>query len=415
MIARPAIQPEARVSSVIDTQQQMVPAPPGGDRADGDGTGLGPRIAGVLLMAVGLLALAAVLVASVLPPTLTAENAKGDEAEYALVPADASPVASRLSFAAVERYPAQGEFLFVTIRQPEITLLDWFVGEGQGEISFYSYNDLFGNQSPDERQTANQQLMRSAKETAEYVALSHLGYPVELVPGDVVIDVLVCLEANEAGTECVKHAPSDELLDAGDKLLSLDGVDVHVIDDLAPILRRHQPGDRITVEFERGDQGVQSGEIELIASPDDPARTIVGFIPFDTATANVPFEIVIDSGEIGGPSAGLAFTLSLIDELTPGELTGNREVAVTGTIRLDGSVGAIGGLASKVSAVKQMGAEVFIVPTEQGEDDLALARRIAGDDLKIVAVENLDQALAALADLGGNAAELGKPGEGFGE
>ncbi|MFN6122052.1 MAG: S16 family serine protease, partial [Actinomycetes bacterium] len=142
-------------------------------------------------------------------------------------------------------------------------------------------------------------------------------------------------------------------------------------------------------------------------------RTIIGFSPYDTATAKLPFDVDIDSGAIGGPSAGLAFTLTLIDELTPGELTGGRRVAVTGTIRIDGTVGGIGGLAQKVSAVRQLGADVFLVPAEQGEQDIALARQVAGDDLDIVPVANLDEALAALAEYGGNGLELGRPGEGY--
>jgi PDZ domain-containing protein len=156
-----------------------------------------------------------------------------------------------------------------------------------------------------------------------------------------------------------------------------------------------------------------SGEVELIASPDDTNRTIIGFVPFDTASAELPFEVSIDSGAIGGPSAGLAFTLTLMDELTPGELTGGREVAVTGTINIDGTVGAIGGLSAKTSAVRQMGTEIFLVPASQSDDDLAKARRIAGDEVEIIPVATLDEALAALAERGGNGLELGTPGEGF--
>ena len=104
---------------------------------------------------------------------------------------------------------------------------------------------------------------------------------------------------------------------------------------------------------------------------------------------------------IGGPSAGLAFTLTLIDELTPGELTGGQDVAVTGTIELDGTVGPIGGLRQKASAVAQAGVEYFLVPTAQGEDDIAAAREAGGDDLTIVPVATLDEALAALEELGG--------------
>jgi PDZ domain-containing protein len=351
----------------------------------------------LVLLAFG--AITAVLLAALLPGTLRAENRDQVEAPYALVPSDADPVAPRLSFDAVERYPADGTVLFVTVRLPEISLLDWWAGEPEAEIGFYSYEDKYGTQTPSQQQQANLQMMRTAKETAEYVALSHLGYPATLVPGDVIIDELVCLRVADDGS-CAERAPSDEVLDPGDTLLVVDGDELSTVDDLGPI----------TVEFDRPGKGEQSGEIELTSDPDDPERTIIGFVPFDTARADLPFEIDIDTEAIGGPSAGLAFTLTLIDELTPGELTGDNAVAVTGTIRTNGSVGPIGGLVQKTSAVKQMGAKVFIVPTEQGPDDLARARAVAGDDLVVIDVASLDEALAALAEYGGNGLELGTPG-----
>ncbi len=408
-IAKPAIQAEAVVSSDNDTQHEMVSGQTRAvrrpDRSD--------RVWAIPLAAVALGVVGAILVVSVLPASLAAENAAGQEAEFALVPADAEPVAARLAFDAVERYPAKGEFLFVTVREPEITLLDWFVGDSEPEVGFLSRDDKFGTQTPDQQRQFSVEMMRTAKETAEYVALSRLGYPAEIIPGDVIVADLVCLEADEAGTTCVDYAPSDDLLDPGDKLLVVDGDTLETLEDLGPILERHKPGDTIKIEFERPGDGTKRGDVELIASNDGTDRTIIGFQPFDTASADLPFEVDIDSGAIGGPSAGLAFTLTLIDELTPGELTGGTKVAVTGTIRINGTVGAIGGLAQKVSAVRQQGAKVFIVPSEQGEADLARAREVAGDEVTIVPVDDLQQALAALADLGGNGLELGTPGADF--
>ena len=405
-IANPAIQAEAVVSSDNDTQHEMV---------SGETRAVRPphrnhRLWAIPFAVVALGAIFAILVVSVLPASLKAKNAAGQEAEFAIVPADAEPVAARLAFDAVERYPAEGQFLFVTVREPEITLLDWFVGDAEPEVGFLSSEDKFGTQTPDQQRQFSVEMMRTAKETAEYVALSRLGYPAEIIPGEVIVSDLVCLEADEAGTTCVDFAPSDDLLDPGDKLLVVDGDKLVTLEDLGPILKRHEPGDTIEIEFERPGAGTKRGDVELIASDDGTDRTIIGFVPFDTASADLPFEVSIDSGAIGGPSAGLAFTLTLIDELTPGELTGGIKVAVTGTIRIDGSVGAIGGLAQKVSAVRQQGATVFIVPREQGEDDLARAREVAGDKVKIVPVDDLEQALAALADLGGNGLELGTPG-----
>lgn len=408
-MASPAIQAEAVVSSLTDTQDEMLTTPPPAVRA--------PRAIhrawALPLTVVAFVATTALLLASVLSADLVATNGQGVDAPFALVPADAQPVEPRISFDAVERYPANGEVLFVTIRQPEVTLLDHFIGRDQLEVQPLSYEQRYGVQTPSQQQTFNAQMMRTAKETAEYVALSYLGYPAKLVLGAVIVNNLVCLEWNEAGTKCVKFPPSDGLLDPGDKLLKVDGVPLEVLDDLDPILAKHKPGDTVGIELDRPGEGTKTGEVELIASPTDPTRTIIGFQPFDTSTADIPFDVGIDSGEIGGPSAGLAFTLTLLDELTPGELTGGNKIAVTGTISINGDVGAIGGLGSKTSAVKQMGASVFIVPTSQGEDDIAKARAIAGDDLRIIPVANVQEALEALAAIGGNGLELGKPGADF--
>ncbi|MGH9163958.1 MAG: S16 family serine protease, partial [Acidimicrobiales bacterium] len=113
---------------------------------------------------------------------------------------------------------------------------------------------------------------------------------------------------------------------------------------------------------------------------------------------DLPFAVHIDSGAIGGPSAGLAFTLGLLDALTAGELTGGRRVAVTGTIELDGGVGDVGGVAQKTAAVRRAGAEYFLVPP--AEFDEAVAH--AGGQLQVRRVASLDEALDALAKLGGD-------------
>ena len=120
-----------------------------------------------------------------------------------------------------------------------------------------------------------------------------------------------------------------------------------------------------------------------------------------------PFEVTIDTGDVGGPSAGLAFTLALIDDLTPGDLTGGADVAVTGTIQPDGSVGPIGGAGQKAAAVRRDGLDLFLVPSDDYED----AVEHAGDDLEVVAVDTIDEALDALGDHGGNVDDLPDVGE----
>jgi PDZ domain-containing protein len=331
--------------------------------------------------------------------------------EFALVPADAEPVGARLTVAGVPTYESDGSVYFVTITEPDISMLDWFVTRSNDATRLRSYRDKYGDESPEQRLQEGQRQMRSSKDNAAYVALQAAGYPVELVQGDVIIDYLLCLEANAAGTECVEFSPADELLDPGDILRSVDGEPVTIIDDLAPILADIDPGTMIEIEFERDGQEM-SGEIETILAPgEDTPRTIVGFRPIDTTTVVLPEGLTVefDTENINGPSAGLAFTLQLIDALTEGNLMGGERVAVTGTIDVEGNVGAIGGLNSKASAVQQVGVKYFLVPTNQGEDGvdgIARAREVVGDDVEIIPVATLQEALDALVRIGGDPVQL---------
>ena len=413
--------------SLIDTQDDtLTPVPPpeaGGVRAPA----AVHRAWSIPLAVGGLLVLLVIAVTALLPSSLVASkevadpddpNGVVDEATpYARTPRSAQPVADRVSFGQLEGVAEldderDGDIYFVTISEPQQSVLSWWVAGGrscagpdrcntQPEIDFLTREERFGRQTPSQRRQISLQMMRTASQEAQYVALQALGYEdARILPGEVVVGELVCLEVGE--TECARSAPADEVLDPGDTLLRADGVPLGTVDDLVAQLADRQPGDTIELEIDRPDEGRRTVEVELIASPDEPERTIVGFVPLDTARVELPFEIDIDTGSIGGPSAGVAFTLTLIDELSKGNLTGGNDVAVTGEINLDGSVGPIGGLAQKVSAVKQVGVDYFIVPAAQGPEQLARASEIAGDDVEIIPVETLDDALAALQRLGGD-------------
>jgi PDZ domain-containing protein len=136
-------------------------------------------------------------------------------------------------------------------------------------------------------------------------------------------------------------------------------------------------------------------------SPDDPNRVIIGFVPSDTRSVRVPFDVKISTAGIGGPSAGLAFTLSLLDELTPGNLMGRGRVVATGTINEDGSVGAIGALEQKAVAVKDAGGTLFLVPAGQSASEMKAARDAVGNSVTIVQVGTVEEALVQLAKNGG--------------
>ncbi len=411
-MANPAIHAACVVRSVTDTTPTIVPpppvAPPGTARTSRVRRRLGWVVGGV-----GIALLVSILVLSVVPSQLVAEKEVAGTGEveptpYALTPASAEPVTGRIVFGdlpdGVERYDTNHDFYFVTVTSPAQSVLGWLAGRNDAAVRFITTEDKFGSRTPDQRREINLQSMRTASQEAQYVALTALGYDVEITPGDVVVQEMLC--KTESDTECLEYFPSDTEVDPADTIVEADGKPLASVDDLVAALADKQPGDTVELLIDRPGAGEMTVTVELSASPDDPNRTIVGFQPFDTRVVNLPFQVDIETGDIGGPSAGLAFTLALIDQLSPGQLTGGRNVAVTGTIALDGSVGAIGGLAQKVSAVHQNGVDVFLVPASQPglKDPVQMQTLIdAGRGaVEIIPVATLDEALAALEQLGGD-------------
>jgi Lon-like protease len=221
----------------------------------------------------------------------------------------------------------------------------------------------------------------------------------------------LCLESAD-GKTCSKEAPAAAVLKDDDLITDIDGTPINITSDIAPVLAGKKDGDLVSVTVKRGNDTV------TVDAPltSDSGRVILGIIPDprppDTIKFQLPVDVSIDSGQVGGPSAGLAFTLAILDRLTCGDITGGAKVAATGTIGLDGRVGAIGGLPQKAVAVRESGAEVFMVPDEQSSEEIAEAKRLTDNQLEIVTVSSLDDALHELATLGGNAESLGTPGDG---
>jgi len=137
-------------------------------------------------------------------------------------------------------------------------------------------------------------------------------------------------------------------------------------------------------------------DVTLAAHPDIAGAPLVGVV-FDTINLDfdLPIDVKVDSRNIGGPSAGMTYALTIIDLLTPGDLTKGHVIAGTGTIRFDETVGAIGGVRQKVFAARAVGVEIVFVPEENYADALTAA----GDGVKIVPVTTLQEALDYLEAL----------------
>lgn len=309
----------------------------------------------------------------------------------ALVPGSARDTEPLVMVEGVEAFPSDGEILYTTVRvRQEPNVFEYFLARFDDDAELVPAEEVLGDRTPDENREANLQLMTDSKAIAVAVALQELGYDAITSDGVVVVDVL-------------EGTAAEGVLEVGDTIISVDGQAVPTAIDLIELLKTYRPASTLLFEVQRLDGTTDEISVVMGAREDDPDAAFLGISPQDrvVVTADLPVDVDIDSGTVGGPSAGLAFTLAILDQLTPGELTGDNVVAVTGTIAFNGRVGPVGGVLQKTAAVEEMGVEYFIVPSSLGEETLAAMEERAGDDLEIIPVESLDEALDALARLGG--------------
>lgn len=200
----------------------------------------------------------------------------------------------------------------------------------------------------------------------------------------------------------------DGLLMAGDRIVGLDAESIDSFESLVASLADRRSGEVVTIEAVRtetdGSEVIISDEITLGVRALESAG--ISQAATQLRDAELPFEVGFSTEDIGGPSAGLAFTLTVLDVLTDGDLTGGANIVVTGTIDRDGNVGPIGGVKQKAYAASDADADVFIVPERNLE-----SARAAVDDLRVEPVATLGDALAVIAEFGGNAGSLPVNGE----
>ncbi|WP_217497509.1 YlbL family protein [Rhodococcus sp. SGAir0479] len=233
------------------------------------------------------------------------------------------------------------------------------------------------DRSKNEIQDENTAQFTKSENSAELAALRYLGLP-------------VALELTTVGDD----GPAASVLKPGDVLLRVDGKPVDTLVSLQELIGATAPGTIVQVTYRR--DGVEAtAPITVGARPaaDGEQDAGKGYLGVNAKQVpDVPFTIDFNLADIGGPSAGLMFSLAVVDKLSPGELNGGRFVAGTGTIDPDGDVGPIGGIPYKMIAAQEAGATTFLVPAKNCDE--ALANR--PDGLQLVKVETLGGAVDAL-------------------
>ena len=223
--------------------------------------------------------------------------------------------------------------------------------------------------------------MSRSQEVAAAVALRALGYKVAAHSTGVLIE------------DVARDAPAAGKLLPTDVIVSVDGRRVRTAKDLRAILGSRPAGTTFRIGVRRSGALTQV-RVKTIADPRQAGRPILGIFPGQAAAVRLPINVRINAGDVGGPSAGLAFALDILEQLGR-DVDHGRRVAATGEIELDGTVAPIGGVEQKTIGVRKAGIHVFLVPAGENATE---ARRYA-HGVRIVPVQNFQQALRALATL----------------
>ncbi len=326
---------------------------------------------------------------------------------YVLTPGDATPVSRYIEVPAADNHPLTGKILLTDVFVSQLNALDYlrykYLDSGSEVVS---EPDLFGP-TPNETQFLAQGYlqMAQAQSFATAAALTHLGYTVHptnagalvygIQPGSPaaktlkVAQVITAVNGTSTPTDCALVDSLHGSRPGTSVSLSVEHSSINDVGDFVP-----GPTVQQSVTLGKPPKGlVDNG----CGAPTQPTA-FLGIDPQTQQDWQFPVKVTVHTQDIGGPSAGLAMTLGIIDKLSSGRLTGHRIVAATGTIDQHGNVGDVGGVAEKTIAVERAGATVFFVPSVE----LKTAESKASPQLHVYAVNNLNQVLRILERLGGN-------------
>ncbi|MBK5990784.1 PDZ domain-containing protein [Streptomyces microflavus] len=298
-------------------------------------------------------------------------------------------------------YPTSGHLNMTTVR---VTGADYRMNLGEAVWGWLAHDSvvvphdtLYPDGKTEEQSTQeNAEEFSQSQESAKVAALKELDIPVAT---QVVVSTVV------------KGSPSEGKLHAGDVIKAVDGTAVKEPGDVAELVTKHKPGEDVTFTIVPADEAaaaekagrVPEGGRKITLTTEKAPATEEGGEEEDRAIVGIragtdhtfPFEIDIELADVGGPSAGLMFSLGIIDKLTPTDLTGGKFVAGTGTIDDAGKVGPIGGINMKLVGAREAGARYFLTP----DDNCAAAASDTPDGLTLVRVKTLDDARKSMEQI----------------
>lgn len=277
----------------------------------------------------------------------------------------------------------QGKFYLVTVSQQQANLWSLVYGYLHPHIEVQRFSSVIppGMEEQEYRELL-EQWMRESKNTAQVIALRRAGYDVKIISEGVVV------------ADFLDRSPSRGILEKGDLITAIDGHRIQLAGEVVSAVQLRPVGAPVELTVRRDTE-----ELDLIVTtaphPDDPGLAALGvYISTLDWEPVLPIKINMETGEIAGPSAGLMFVLEILNQLSPGDLSGGQPIAGTGTIDLKENVGPIGGVYQKVIAAENAGAAYFFVPEENYEE-----ARTAVQQIKLIPLKTLQEALDFLDSL----------------
>lgn len=308
---------------------------------------------------------------------------------YILLPGQALPVDSMI---AVKGYPPRHKsgqlyMVDVSLYHADHLLEELVYGHLQSGADIEKAQTVTGGLSDSQYNQLNVQMMSDSIKEAEAAALSQIPglHPVPAKTGPRVLYL-------------VPNVPADRTLRVGDVILSVDGARVHMVTQIGPLVRLHRPGDVVRFGILRHGRHMTVHVRTVPSNGSVPTKhgtiPLVGIYTQDQYS--LPVKVSIDPGNIGGPSAGLMFSLGIVQRIEKRDITKGCKIAGTGTMDQAGNVGEIGGAKQKIIAAEAQGAQYFFVPDVRANIQPAMQNR---HNITVVPVKTLQQALRYLSAL----------------
>ena len=289
-------------------------------------------------------------------------------------------------------YEEEGSFMLTTVRMGRANIYAYVIAKFSKYQELYPVEDIRSENETDEEYTIRQlHMMDGSKSSAIEVAYKKAGIPVHYdYKGVYVLRVM-------------PDMPAEGKLTPGDHIFEVDGKTFESSNEFIEYVSSKKAGDVIQLAYNRNGS-TDKVDVPLKAFENGSNRAGVGIELVDDKEINVDPKVIVQSDEIGGPSAGLMFSLEIYNQLTKEDLTKGYEIAGTGTLTPDGTVGRIGGIQQKIVAADKAGAELFFAPFEKGAegsnyDEALIAAKDIKTKMKIIPVDTFDEAVAYLEKL----------------